>query len=79
MLYVFRRAAEHLTSETRLNPEGPGYQIVVRQNDVVHIEAFDDLPRLLAREHELLLAWRAQGWSDVHPPAKPTRDTWSGP
>jgi len=65
MVYFFRRGDETLTSETRLNPNGPGYQLVIIENAVMHIESYDELPKLLAREHQLLLAWRAQGWRDV--------------
>lgn len=80
MVYFFRRGHQKLTSETRLNPDGPGYQLVIQENDVVHVESFDALPSLLAREHELLLAWRAQGWRDVGQPSKTSvDDTWPGP
>ncbi|HEV8235844.1 MAG TPA: hypothetical protein VGP84_14640 [Gemmatimonadaceae bacterium] len=40
---------------------------------------FVELPKLLAREHELLQAWRAQGWRDVGPPKRTPVDPWSGP
>lgn len=79
MVYFFRRGDQKLTSETRLNPDGPGYQLVIREDDVVHVESFEALPKLLAREHELLLAWRAQGWYDAGQPAKTPVDKWTGP
>ena len=79
MIYFFRRGDAKLSSETRLNPEGPGFQLVITDNSATHIESFEKLPQLLAREHELLLAWRAQGWTDVGQPAATPDDTWSGP
>jgi hypothetical protein len=78
-LYFFRRGDAAMSLETRLDPDGPGYQLVVVENDATRVEAFSELPRLLAREHELLLAWRAQGWRDVGHPARSPVNTWSGP
>lgn len=65
MVFFYRRADERLSCETRLNPDGPGYQLVVTQNDCLHVEHFGGIAALLAREHQLLQAWRAQGWTDV--------------
>jgi hypothetical protein len=79
VLYFFRRGADALSCETRLNPDGPGFQLVVTQNNTPHVEDFAELSKLLAREHELLLAWRAQGWRDVSTPSATPPDTWSGP
>lgn len=79
MVYFFRRGDAKLTSETRLNPDGPGYQLVIDENGTTHIESFDTLPQLLAREHELLLEWRAQGWRDIGQPTRTPVDTWGGP
>ena len=65
MIYFFRRGQSRLAAETRLNPLGPGYELVITTDGVAHIESFDDLPALLSREHELLQAWRATGWQDT--------------
>jgi hypothetical protein len=73
MLYFFRRGDSALSCETRLNPDGPGYQLVISENNVRRIEHFNELPKLLAREHELLLAWRAQGWRDLTLARTPSR------
>jgi len=70
VVFFFQRGDAKLSSETRLNPDGPGFQLVITENAATRIEAFDSLPKLLAREHELLMAWRAQGWRDV---GRPTR------
>jgi hypothetical protein len=78
MMYFFRRADVQLTSETRLDPDGPGYQLVITENGKTRIESFDTLPKLLEREHELLQAWRAQGWRDTDRPAPTAVDPWPG-
>lgn len=75
MLYFFHRGSDALSCETRLNPDGPGFQLVITENGRARIEQFDELAKLLAREHELLLAWRAQGWRDVGVPTRTRPDT----
>jgi hypothetical protein len=63
MLYFFVRGAETKVCEVRLNPEGEGYELVVRESDgVEHIERFKLLDEMLRREHELTQAWLATGW-----------------
>ena len=79
VLYFFRRGADALSCETRLNPDGPGFQLVITENNVARVEDFSQLPRLLAREHELLLAWRAQGWREIGAPSPTPPDAWRGP
>ena len=79
MVYFLRRGDAALTCETRLDPEGPGYQLVIGENAHEQIESFAALHDLLAREHELITAWRAQGWRDVGQPARTPVDTWTGP
>jgi hypothetical protein len=79
VLYFFRRGAESLACETRLNPNGPGFQLVVTENHRERVEEFAELSRLLAREHELLQAWRALGWRDVGRAASTPPDRWAGP
>jgi hypothetical protein len=71
VVFFFCRAGESLSCETRLHPDGPGFQLVVTENDRTHVEEFQAIAALLAREHQLLHAWRAQGWHDVgSPPAQ---------
>ena len=79
MLYFFRRGADALSCETRLNPDGPGFQLVITENRLPRVESFAELRQLLAREHELLQAWRAQGWRDIGAPTPTPPDTWVGP
>ena len=64
MVWFFGRGYENRSCETRLAADGDGYELIVTDGDMTHSEKFADLPRLLAREHELLAAWRAQGWRE---------------
>jgi hypothetical protein len=68
MLYVFVRGSHRKTCETRLSADGTGYELVVAEDGVERIDRYKTMERLLAREHELLQAWRAQGWAE--PPGK---------
>jgi hypothetical protein len=63
MVWFFvRGSGERRTCETRLAEGGEGYELVTTDATGVHVEVFPDLYALLAREHELLGAWRAMGW-----------------
>jgi hypothetical protein len=77
MVFFFRRGSDSLTCETRLNADGPGFELVITENGRERIEQFNELPKLLSREHELLHAWRAVGWRDVGAPAPTRPDRWS--
>jgi hypothetical protein len=79
VLYFLRRGADAMSWETRLNPDGPGFQLVITENARERIEDFGELPDLLEREHDLLKTWRAQGWRDVGAPTPTPADTWTGP
>ena len=67
MIWFYRRGNESRTCETRLAADGVGYELVVNADNHVQIERFDQLNKLLAREHELLAAWRALGWREAPP------------
>ena len=64
VIYFFRRGPDRRSCETRLRTDGPGYELVVTDGDESYVESFVDVAPMLAREHELLQAWRAQGWHD---------------
>jgi hypothetical protein len=64
MLYVFTRGQQRKTCETRLSGDSDGFELVVVEDGVEHVDRFPTMDRLLSREHELLQAWRAQGWSE---------------
>jgi len=72
MVY-FRRGDAKLSLETRLNAAGPGYQLVIIENGRTRIESFAELQQLVAREHDLLRAWLAQGSPDLLAAAVPGR------
>jgi hypothetical protein len=65
MVWFYSRGADKRSCETRLALDGQGYELIVTDADGVHVERFDELSNLLAREHELLAAWRAQGWREA--------------
>jgi hypothetical protein len=65
MIWFFTRGDSHRSCETRLAAESEGYELVVTTDEGMHVERFGDLHKLLAREHEVLAAWRAQGWMPV--------------
>ena len=63
MLWFYTRSrAEQRTCETRLGPDGDGYELVVTDETGTSVERFVDVASLLARELELMGAWRAVGW-----------------
>jgi hypothetical protein len=64
MLYVFTRGQQRKTCETRLSGDSDGFELVVVEDGIEHVDRFPTIDRLLSREHELLQAWRAQGWSE---------------
>ena len=62
MVWFFHLGTEQRSCETRLATDGNGYELVIVEGDREHREPFQELVHLLSREHELLSAWRAQGW-----------------
>jgi hypothetical protein len=63
MLYVFTRGQQRKTCETRLSLDGHAFELVVAEEGTEHVDRFPTIDRLLSREHELLQAWLAQGWT----------------
>ena len=45
--------------------DGGRDHLVIPEPGKIHVERFPDLPKLMAREHQLLTAWRAQGWNNA--------------
>jgi hypothetical protein len=56
MIYFFRRRAE------THGPEGTRYELVIADGGSLHVERFDELAALIAREHELVSLWHARRW-----------------
>ena len=65
MVWFYTRGVERRPCETRLSEDGNAYDLVIREPGKTHVERFPDLPKLMAREHQLLAAWRAQGWNNA--------------
>jgi hypothetical protein len=73
VIYFFRRGDETRMAETRLSSSGDGYELIITEQGQAHTEPFVALPQLLAREHELIQAWRAQGWREAGAPGSRRR------
>jgi len=67
MIYFFRRAGDTRSCETRLQPDGPGYELVVTEGPDSRVEQFEDVASLVAREYELRQVWRLFGWRTIGP------------
>jgi hypothetical protein len=67
MIYFYRRAGDTRICETRLEPDGPGFELVVIDGQQSRVERFDDVRALTSREHELRYAWLSNGWRTVGP------------
>lgn len=74
MIYFFRRETHSRSCETRLSATGEGYDLVITTDGEEHVETFETVAAMLAREHELLQAWRATGWRDVGTSRPPDRE-----
>jgi hypothetical protein len=62
VVWFFHLGTEQRSCETRLAADGNGYELVTVEGGRQHREQFQQLVQLLSREHELLSAWKAQGW-----------------
>ena len=62
MIYFYRRAGDTRMCETRLEPEGPGLELVVTEGRDSRIERFADTIALARREDELRHDWLLDGW-----------------
>jgi hypothetical protein len=62
MIYFYRRAGDTRICETRLEEDGPGFELRVVDGRDAHVEHFDDVRALVNREHELRHEWRLNGW-----------------
>lgn len=62
VIWFYVLGQERRVCETRLAAEEDGFELIIGDSSGSHVEHFRDLPELLRREHEVLAAWRAQGW-----------------
>jgi hypothetical protein len=59
-----------------VHEESLWYELLITEpNGVSRVERYTELAALLRRQHELLTAWKAQGWRELEPEAAavPTR------
>jgi hypothetical protein len=62
---TFRRGPAVRSCESRVSPDGEGYELVVTRDGASHVEAFSSLDALMTRERELMSGWREHGWQEV--------------
>jgi hypothetical protein len=62
VIYFFRRAGDTRSCESRLQPDGHGYELVVTDGEKSRVETFDDVEALVRRQNELRQVWYAHGW-----------------
>jgi hypothetical protein len=67
MLYFYRRAGDTRSCETRLESDGPRFELVVSDGQESRVEHFEEAGDLFARERELRHAWWANGWRAIDP------------
>jgi hypothetical protein len=67
MIHFFHRAGDMLSCETRLEADGPGYELVVTEGRTCHVEHFDDVRRLENRQSELRYSLLSHGWRTTDP------------
>jgi hypothetical protein len=65
MIYFYRRAGGTRKCETRLEPDGPGYELIVTDGRDSRVEHFDEVVALANRESELRYAWLLNGWRTI--------------
>jgi hypothetical protein len=65
MIYFYRRAHDSRSCETRIEPNGPGFDLIVTEGRDERVEHFDDAGELAIREHQLRHEWRLNGWREV--------------
>jgi hypothetical protein len=75
MIYFYRRAGDTRTCQTRLEPDGPGSELVVTEGLDSRVERFDDPMALASRIHELRYAWMLNGWRPLEPDDDPDEES----
>ena len=67
MIHFYRRAADTRICETRLEPDGPGFELIVIDGRESRVERFADARELATRECELRHTWLLHGWRTIGP------------
>jgi len=67
MIYFFRLAGDTRTCETRLESDGPRFELIITEGRESHVERFDDAMALYDRQAELRRTWSMHGWRTIDP------------
>jgi hypothetical protein len=71
VIYFYRRGTNTRSCETRLEPDGPGFELIVVDVRGSRVEHFADVSALANRENELRHAWLLNGWRTIGPDDEP--------
>ena len=70
MAWLFEREGQRLSCEVR--EAMLWYELIVTMPDgVPRVERYTERAGMLRRQHELLCAWKAQGWRELEPQPEP--------
>lgn len=68
MTWMFAKGGQRMACESR--EAMLWYELVITSPDgVARVERYTERAQLLRRQHELLCAWKAQGWQELEPEA----------
>ena len=63
---IFAKGAQRQSCE--IHEASLWYELVITApNGVTRVERYTERAGMLRRQHELLTAWKAQGWKEVEP------------
>ena len=66
MTWMFAKGGQRMICESRETMLW--YELVITSPDgVARVERYTERAQLLRRQHELLCAWKAQGWQELEP------------
>jgi hypothetical protein len=67
MVYFYRRSGDTRICESRLEAQGPGFELIVTEGRESQIERFADARSLMNRQEELRRSWSMHGWRTIDP------------
>jgi hypothetical protein len=66
MTSIFTKGKQRITCESR--EAMLWYELIITEaNGVQRVERYTERAGMLRRQHELLCAWKAQGWKELDP------------
>jgi hypothetical protein len=69
MNWLFAKGSKRMGCEAR--EATLWYELVVTADGVARVERYTERAAMLRRQHELLCAWKAQGWRELEPEPAP--------